>query len=45
MTEIITWLKGKSTLLPYFEIDIRLIINDGKIKRIEGTVVEKLQQD
>ena len=45
MAETITWLKEKATLLPYSEIDIRLIIHDGKIKRVERTIIEKLQQD
>ena len=44
ITDIITWLKEKSTLLPYSEIDIRLIIHDGKIKRMERTIVEKIQE-
>ncbi|HPV39724.1 MAG TPA: hypothetical protein PKX40_00995 [Spirochaetota bacterium] len=44
MIETITWLKEKATLLPYSEIDIRLIIHDGKIKRVERTIVEKLQE-
>jgi excisionase family DNA binding protein len=45
MIETITWLREKATLLPYSEIDIRLIIHDGKIKRVERTIVEKLQQN
>lgn len=44
MIETITWLREKSTLLPYSEIDIRLIIHDGRIKRVERTIVEKLQE-
>ncbi len=44
MTETITWLKEKSTLMPYSEIDIRLIIHEGKIKRVERTIVEKIQE-
>ena len=44
MTEIITWLREKAILLPYSEVDIRLIIHDGRIKRVERTIVEKLQE-
>jgi excisionase family DNA binding protein len=45
ITEILTWLREKSTHFPYSEIDIRLIIHEGKIKRIERTVVEKLLEN
>jgi len=45
MAETITWMREKAALLPYSEIDIRLIIHDGRIKRVERTIVEKLQQD
>lgn len=44
MVETITWLREKATLLPFSEIDIRLIIHDGRIKRVERTIVEKLQE-
>lgn len=45
ITEITTWLRDKSTLFPFSEIDIRLIIHEGKIKRIERAVVEKLLEN
>ncbi|HOU97006.1 MAG TPA: helix-turn-helix domain-containing protein [Bacteroidales bacterium] len=44
MVETITWLREKATILPYSEIDIRLIIHEGRIKRVERTIVEKLQE-
>jgi hypothetical protein len=40
MVETITCLREKATLLPFSEIDIRLIIHDGRIKRVERTIVE-----
>ncbi len=45
ITEVTTWLRDKSTLFPFSEIDIRLIVHEGKIKRIERTVVEKLLEN
>ncbi|HPC43111.1 MAG TPA: hypothetical protein PLD91_19510 [Spirochaetota bacterium] len=45
MIETITWLREKATLLPYSEVDIRLIIHDGRIKRVERTIVEKLVEN
>lgn len=44
MAETITWMREKAALLPFSEIDIRLIIHDGRIKRVERTIVEKLQE-
>jgi excisionase family DNA binding protein len=39
---IIAWLTEKLRQYSYAEIGVRLIIHDGKIKRIEKTVVEKI---
>ncbi len=45
MIETITWLREKATLLPYSEVDIRLIIHEGRIKRVERTIVEKVLEN
>jgi excisionase family DNA binding protein len=44
MNEISSWLSEKSSQHQYAEIGIKLIIHDWKIRRIEKTVVEKIQQ-
>jgi len=40
----ITWLRDKASEMRYGEAGIRIIIHDGKIKRIERTVTEKVQE-
>jgi len=42
VNESIAWLNEKARLHPYAELNIRMIIHEGKIKRIERTVMEKI---
>jgi excisionase family DNA binding protein len=44
ISESAAWLGEKSTLYPYAEINIRVIVHDGQIRRIERTVTEKMQE-
>ncbi len=43
MSGITAWLNEKSRQYSYAEIGVRLIIHEGKIKRIEKTIIEKVQ--
>jgi len=39
------WLQSESQKHPYSEITLRLIVHDGRMRRIEKTVTEKIQLD
>ena len=43
INDTVNWLKDKSSLYPYSEINIKVIIHDSQIKRIERTITEKIQ--
>jgi excisionase family DNA binding protein len=43
INDTVAWLTEKSTLFPFAEINIRVIIHERKIKRIERTITEKIQ--
>ena len=45
INDTVSWLTEKSILFPYAEINIKVIIHEGKIKRIERTVTEKIQDN
>ena len=42
--DIATWLLEKSKLYKYGEINIKLIMHDGRISLIEKTIVEKIKK-
>jgi excisionase family DNA binding protein len=43
INDIAAWLHEKSTLYPYAEINVRVIVHDGRVQRFERTVMEKIQ--
>lgn len=45
INDTVRWLAEKSALFPFAEINIRVIIHEGRIKRIERTVTEKIQDN
>lgn len=45
INDTVNWLTEKSALYPYAEINIRVIIHERKIRRIERTVTEKIQDN
>ena len=43
ITKAAAWIQNQKEKYPFAEISIKMVMHDGKIKRIEKTVVEKEQ--